>query len=213
MILNFGPQIEFHLCGVVMSGEKMTRQQLSDILMDFCSHTFLVCLSILGESTSNRVNQNVERTHNLSLSAISTLWPVTFTAKSVDIVTDGVQKSIFYFSFYICVMRTWPLLFCSLWRSLLDHGWLTCRHFAMWLEDMQGTTRDATRKEKKKKNTSDHNARHVSKWVKWEKHLYLSTTVCFWRPLPFCAHWSREAEPLLLYITKAKYRQLISCAF
>lgn len=147
LILNFWPQIEFHLCGVVMSGEKMTQQQLSDILIDFCSHTFLVCLSILGESTSNRVNQNVERTHNLSLSAISILWPVTFTAKPVDIVTDGVQKCIFCISFYICVMRTWPLLFCSLWCSLLDHGWLTCRHFAMWLEDMQGTTRDATRKE------------------------------------------------------------------
>lgn len=183
----------------MMSGEKMTQQQLSDILIDFCSHTFLVGLCILCESTSNRVNQNVERTHNLSFSlSLSDFYLVTgnfHNQVSWHCHWWSTKMYILHFFLYLCDENLATSLPLSL--TLASRPWLT--DFAVWLEDMQGTTRDATRKEKKT-TTSDHNARHVSKWVKWEKHLYLSTTVCFWRPLPFCAHSEAERQSHCFYI-------------
>lgn len=82
------------------------------------------------------------------------------------------------------------------------HSWLTCTHFvqleATWVGDLHGVTPSATKKGKR--SVSGYHARHASRWFEFEKHLYVSTTVCFWWPLPFCAHSEADQPSHCFYI-------------
>lgn len=90
----------------------------------------------------------MERSHNLSLSVISILWPVT-----CELTLPQRRTHIYFWHlfFYIRVTRTWPLLFSnalfhaqvSTWLTYLRTLCATRSHVTLRF----ALTRDATRKE------------------------------------------------------------------